>query len=268
MNLYEMTYILRTDLDEDGLRAVQERVTGRMTDAGGEVVKSEGWGRRRLAYPIDKSRDGMYFTTIFRMPGDAVRTFENQLRLTPEILRFLVISQQESNVNLTGSLIPSGFSHRATPAPPAAPAETPAEGVPTGEGAAAEASPTAGETGGAETLPEGPASPATEEPAATDSAVEESAPAETAPQADSDATGARAAEPTTAEASTPPSGPQDEEASSAATTLEDAEVPRAAEAETSTTPDGPSDEEEGSAGMTTETPQRAEAEAAKTEATE
>ena len=139
MNLYEMTYILRTDLDDDGLKAAQERVVARMNDAGGEVVKTEGWGRRRLAYPIDKMRDGMYFTTIFRMPGDGVKAFENQLRLTSEVLRFLVISQQESNINLTGSLIPSGFSHRATATPAPATEAAAGEGEVATEGEPAEA---------------------------------------------------------------------------------------------------------------------------------
>jgi small subunit ribosomal protein S6 len=114
LNLYEMTYILRSDADEDAVASATARIEARLNDAKGEVVKSEAWGRRRLAFPIDRVREGFYFTSIMRMPGSEVRSFEAQLKLIPEVLRFLLIEQEERNVNLEGSLLPA--SHRPAPA--------------------------------------------------------------------------------------------------------------------------------------------------------
>ncbi|GEM_PF-102503 len=117
MTLYELTYILRPDLEEDVLSAAQDRIAARFTDVGGEIVKSEPWGRRKLAFPIDKVREGLYFTSILRLPGAEVRNVENQLKLVPEILRFLLIRQEERNINMTGSLLPAQRPAAARPAP-------------------------------------------------------------------------------------------------------------------------------------------------------
>ena len=137
MNLYEMTYILRADGDDEAVTAANDRIATRLKDAKGELVKTEGWGRRRLAFPIDRVREGFYFTSIMRMPGTEVRSFENQLKLMPEVLRFLLLDQVENNVNLEGSLLPA--SHR--PTPPPAPAETDANA----EAPASEDAPSAAE---------------------------------------------------------------------------------------------------------------------------
>lgn len=247
MNLYEMTYILRTDLDDEGLKAAQERVAARMTDVGGEVVKTEGWGRRRLAFPIDKMRDGMYFTTIFRMPGAELSTFENQLRLTPEILRFLVIAQQEANINLTGSLIPTGFSHRATAPAPATDGQA-AEGATTAE-AAGESTPSEG--AGAATEPAG------EPEASTDAAA--------APEATPSAEPAAAAEPESPAADAPVS---ESEAAPAAEPLAEPADEAAPVAEDSASEPAPSTEEAAASDTSKETPQSTEAEAVETEAQE
>ena len=47
MTLYEMTYILRSDADDDAIKAVNDRIGARLKDSKGEVLKTEGWGRRR-----------------------------------------------------------------------------------------------------------------------------------------------------------------------------------------------------------------------------
>ena len=132
MNLYEMTYILRSDADDEAVSAVNERISARVQGGEGEMLKTEGWGRRRLAFPIDRVREGFYFTSVMRMPGNAVRSFEAQLRLMPEVLRFLVIQQDEENINLEGSLLPA--AHRPAVAAQAA---TPAAEAGVGEDSAA-----------------------------------------------------------------------------------------------------------------------------------
>lgn len=166
LNLYEMTYIVRPDLEDEERTAVEGRVSDRVSGFGGEVVRAEGWGRRRLAYPIDHHRDGYYVTAILRMPGENLRQLENQLKLTPEVLRFLVIRQKESNVKLTGSLLPQAHTHAPAPPPQAAPA--PGEAV-VAPGATAEvAAAPSPETPTAEETPAVPSA----EPALAESAAE------------------------------------------------------------------------------------------------
>jgi small subunit ribosomal protein S6 len=120
VNLYEVTYLVRPDLDDEALAAVNNRVNERLSSLGGELLRSEGWGRRRLAYPIDHHDDAFYVTSVFRMPGQNVKQLENQLKLMPDVLRFLVIRQKESDINLAGPLIPQTATRAVPEAAPSA----------------------------------------------------------------------------------------------------------------------------------------------------
>jgi tRNA uridine 5-carbamoylmethylation protein Kti12 len=58
--------------------------------AGGQIVKVAPWGRRRLAYPIDRHREGSYQIILFEAPPDAITELEHTLLITEEVLRHLV----------------------------------------------------------------------------------------------------------------------------------------------------------------------------------
>ncbi len=60
MKKYEIMYIINPTILEEGREAVVEKVTGILTAAGATVAKSEKWGERKLAYPIDKKKTGFY----------------------------------------------------------------------------------------------------------------------------------------------------------------------------------------------------------------
>lgn len=87
---YELMYVVRPTVDEQSLAAVNEKVDKFIAANGGELVKREDWGKRRLAYPITKFTEGFYSVLQFNAPASAVRTLERSLQLTEEILRFLV----------------------------------------------------------------------------------------------------------------------------------------------------------------------------------
>jgi len=88
---YEMMVIVRPDLDEEGLQAAITRVTDVITANGGEVTKTEPWGRRRLAYPIKQVREGQYVLMQFKLEAAATAAVERTLRINEDILRFLVV---------------------------------------------------------------------------------------------------------------------------------------------------------------------------------
>ena len=87
---YELMYIVRPTVDEQSLATVNEKVDKFVSANGGELVKREDWGKRRLAYPIAKFTEGFYSVLQFNLPAPSVRTLERSLELTEEILRFLV----------------------------------------------------------------------------------------------------------------------------------------------------------------------------------
>ena len=87
---YELMYVLRPDLDEDGLRAAVESVQGLVEGQGGEVITTTPWGKRRLAYEIAGLRDGHYVIVEFRGDGARVRDLERARRISDHVIRHMI----------------------------------------------------------------------------------------------------------------------------------------------------------------------------------
>ena len=90
MRRYELMLVLRPDVADDRAQAVIDRTTRGLVAAGGTIVKVAPWGRRRLAYQIDRYREGSYHIILFEAPSDAIAEMERTLLITEEVLRHLV----------------------------------------------------------------------------------------------------------------------------------------------------------------------------------
>ena len=90
MRRYELMLVLRPDVADDKSQAIVDRTTRGIVTAGGQIVKVAPWGRRRLAYPIDRHREGSYHIILFEAPSDAIVELEHTLLITEEVLRHLV----------------------------------------------------------------------------------------------------------------------------------------------------------------------------------
>jgi len=91
MRRYELMLVLRPDAPEERIQAVLEKVTRQLVEGGGQIVKAAPWGRRRLAYPIDRYREGSYHILHFDAPPEAIGELERTLLITEEVLRHLVV---------------------------------------------------------------------------------------------------------------------------------------------------------------------------------
>ena len=87
---YELMYVVRPTLDEQTLAAVNEKVGKFIANAGGEILKREDWGKRRLAFPLAKFTEGFYSVLQLKLSPVTVRDLERNLTLTEEVLRHLV----------------------------------------------------------------------------------------------------------------------------------------------------------------------------------
>ena len=92
---YEVTFVVRPDVDEAGFATVVEKVKNWIASGGGSVTQSNIWGRRRLAYPIKKLTEGQYVLLLADLPAQALVGLERDLRLSEEILRFLIVRTGE-----------------------------------------------------------------------------------------------------------------------------------------------------------------------------
>jgi small subunit ribosomal protein S6 len=82
--------VIRPDVADDKSQAVVDRTTRQITTSGGQIIKVAPWGRRRLAYPIDRFREGSYHIVLFAAPPEAIIELEHSLQITEEVLRHLV----------------------------------------------------------------------------------------------------------------------------------------------------------------------------------
>src|SRR5260221_4362865 len=87
---YELGMIINPEAGDDQARAIVERVTTIVANNGGTVVRVNAWGRRHMAYPIERHRDGLYFWFDLMLPPQTVTELERTLRVNEEIIRHLV----------------------------------------------------------------------------------------------------------------------------------------------------------------------------------
>ncbi len=88
---YETTFITRIDMTEDALKALKDKIEGVIKASGAELVYQEDWGKRRLAYPIQKETRGQYTHYVYTGEKGLVAEIERNLRLQEPVLRFLTI---------------------------------------------------------------------------------------------------------------------------------------------------------------------------------
>ena len=92
---YEMGVIIRADLPEDGFAVELDKVKALIDRFGGTIEKIDEWGRRRLAYPIEKQSDGIYYFITFSSDANAPKEIESRLRIMENLLRFLNVRKDE-----------------------------------------------------------------------------------------------------------------------------------------------------------------------------
>lgn len=89
---YELTFIVRSDPNDEVINGTISQVqTWVETDNLGQVTKVDRWGRRRLAYEIDRQREGFYVCMQADLDPGNLPELERNLRLSPNILRYLLV---------------------------------------------------------------------------------------------------------------------------------------------------------------------------------
>jgi small subunit ribosomal protein S6 len=103
LRTYEALYIIRPDVQDDEVQTIAKDVESMVTAAGGVIVRSEIWGKRRLAYEVQKCSEGNYVLLRFEAEPEFVARLENYFRLTDSIIRYLVVHFDEKTLRLEAS---------------------------------------------------------------------------------------------------------------------------------------------------------------------
>lgn|SRR5690554_5678885 len=93
---YELLYIIRPDLDEEGKKALVERFETILKDNGAEVTESKDWAKRRFAYEIKGYREGLYrLVNLQSSDAAAINEFERLARINDDILRHMIVRLED-----------------------------------------------------------------------------------------------------------------------------------------------------------------------------
>ena len=96
MNKYELTLIVNAKIEDDARAATVEKAKEYITRFGGTVTEVEDWGKKRLAYEIQKMREGFYYFIQFDANADVPAQVEQRVRIMDDILRFLCVRKDEA----------------------------------------------------------------------------------------------------------------------------------------------------------------------------
>ncbi len=118
MNYYENTVILDDTLSEEDLRAAIEKIKGVMQDAGGQIVKTDEWGMKKLAYELNKHKRGFYVLYSLKAPSNAIQKLEEFYKIYDPVMKHMVIKLEKKQARALEASIQAA----AAPAAPVAPA--------------------------------------------------------------------------------------------------------------------------------------------------
>lgn len=91
MGMYETISIIMPNAGEEVIDQISEKTAKIITDAGGEILKVDKWGAKKLAYPIKKEQQGYYVYTVFSGNGEGVDEMERIFRIDDNVLKYMTI---------------------------------------------------------------------------------------------------------------------------------------------------------------------------------
>ena len=93
MNKYESIIIIKPAVDEEGLKALEDKFAG-LINENGKVEEVVDMGKRKLAYEIDKNKEAFYMLFNFESKPEAIAELERVYRITDEVLKFIVVRKE------------------------------------------------------------------------------------------------------------------------------------------------------------------------------
>ena len=94
MQKYELVVVLNGSLEDDERSAAMERVSGYITRFGGNITNVDDWGKKKLAYEIQKMSEAYYTVVTFEASLEAPAQIEENIRIMEQVVRFLIVKQE------------------------------------------------------------------------------------------------------------------------------------------------------------------------------
>ncbi len=94
MRNYELVVIIHPDLDDEAINASIDKIKDWIDKGGGKIESLENWGKRHLAYEIQKQSEGIYFLIDALLPPDFIAELEKNLSILEPVMRHLIVAKQ------------------------------------------------------------------------------------------------------------------------------------------------------------------------------
>lgn len=91
MNIYENIVILNASLTDEEIESSIAKIKDLITNSGGEVLKIDNWGRKKLAYEIKKQKKGFYVLLIYKTPPLTIKKLEGFYKVFDPVIKYMVI---------------------------------------------------------------------------------------------------------------------------------------------------------------------------------
>jgi len=95
MNIYENIVILNASLPDEEIEAASGKIKDLIINSGGEILKADVWGRKKLAYEIKKQKKGFYLLLLFRAPSTTVRKLEDSYKVFDPVMKYMVLKLEK-----------------------------------------------------------------------------------------------------------------------------------------------------------------------------
>lgn len=95
MKPYEVIFVLRPEMEEEAVATVMEKFKNLIEGRGGKITRLDKWGKRRLAYEIDKVKEGIYMILHFSGGPDIPHELDRVIKITDDVLRFIIVREDE-----------------------------------------------------------------------------------------------------------------------------------------------------------------------------
>jgi small subunit ribosomal protein S6 len=125
MNIYENILILNTTPGDEEIESSIRKVKDLITNAGGEILKTDVWGRRKLANEIKKQKKGFYVLLVFRSESPLIKRLEDYYKVFDPVIKYMVIKLEKKQAAHVLSSLSAAAAKDAASRPPAAPPAAP-----------------------------------------------------------------------------------------------------------------------------------------------
>ncbi len=105
MNIYENIVILNPSLNEEGLKSAINKITDVVASSGGEVLSTDNWGKKKLAYEISKHKMGIYVLFIFKAGVSTPKKIEDYFKIFDPVLKFMIIRLSKKQVEALPEIV-------------------------------------------------------------------------------------------------------------------------------------------------------------------